>query len=98
MKEENLSDLLENPTRYQLVCPECKSSCNIKYVLGLSPILELEILPHFYCPSHRYVKMEVQEIPIALPKLSTIIKQFSEKVRAIFINQIPKKLYEMPKR
>lgn len=60
--------VLCTPQHYKLVCPICGCSCNISYFLALAPITELEALPIFYCPQHRYKVMKLEELkePIVL--------------------------------
>ncbi len=65
-----IKDMLKNPLKWELRCPKCSSSCNVKYLLGLAPIMELDVLPHFYCPSHRFVRMEPRPLKSTFHLLS----------------------------
>lgn len=70
-KHPMLKAMLEHPLRWELRCPICSSSCNIKYLLGLQPRTELDCLPYFYCPSHRFVGMEPR--PVSLHPLILLL-------------------------
>jgi len=64
MDNSILLDIEKNPLAWKAECPRCGSAVNMKYVLALSPILGVTILPHFYCPCTRFQVMEL--IPVEL--------------------------------
>lgn len=70
-----LKDVERSPLPWKLLCPRCGSSVSAKYMLDLSPMLGIAILPHFYCPCARFQIMKL--VPVRLVSFQGLLISYA---------------------